>query len=34
MTSPGARVSIDDFRTGYSSLEYLKGLRVDEVNVD
>src|SRR5258708_14780674 len=30
----GVRISIDDFRTGYSSLRYLKRLPIDNVKSD
>jgi len=34
LKSTGVRVSIDDFGTAYSSLQYLKDLRVDELKID
>ena len=34
MKKLGIRISVDDFRTGYSSLNYLRQLPIDHVKID
>ena len=34
LSSLGAKLSIDDYGTGFSSLQYLKILPVDEIKID